>query len=59
VRRLVFIQDGDSDPRETRAKLMSGLRRAGALIPGLQMQIVHAPSGRDLNDVAMETGEVA
>lgn len=53
VRRLIFIQDGDSEPRLTRAKLESGLRRAMALVPGLKGQIVHAGEGRDLNDVLM------
>jgi len=51
VERLVFIQDGDSDPAATRAKLESGLRRAMALRPGLKGQIVHAGEGVDLNDV--------
>ena len=57
VKRLIFIQDGDSDPRLTRAKLESGLRRAMALRPGLRGQIVHAGEGRDLNDVLMEAGQ--
>lgn len=51
VRRLIFIQDGDSDPVATRAKLESGLRRSMALRPGLTGQIVHAGAGVDLNDV--------
>ncbi|WP_276716906.1 DUF7146 domain-containing protein [Pseudooceanicola nitratireducens] len=51
VERLIFIQDGDSDPRATRAKLVSGLKRAMALRPGLKGQIVHAGHGVDLNDV--------
>ena len=51
VRRLIYIQDGDSDPRLTRAKLESGLRRAMLLRPGLVGQIVHAGEGVDLNDV--------
>ncbi|MBR9766228.1 MAG: hypothetical protein GYB53_22620 [Rhodobacteraceae bacterium] len=51
VRRLIFIQDGDSDPKATRAKLESGLRRAMAMRPGLKAQIVHAGEGVDLNDV--------
>ena len=58
VRRLVFVQDGDSDPAETRAKLLAGLRRAMALVPGLQAQIVAAPPGCDLNDV-LQRGEAA
>ncbi|MEO0485289.1 MAG: CHC2 zinc finger domain-containing protein [Pseudomonadota bacterium] len=51
VRRLIFIQDGDSAPKMTRAKLESGLKRAMALRPGLRAQIVHAGAGVDLNDV--------
>ncbi|MDH2325989.1 CHC2 zinc finger domain-containing protein [Cereibacter sp. SYSU M97828] len=53
VNRLIFIQDGDSDPRLTRAKLEAGLRRAMVLRPGLRGQIVHAGQGVDLNDVLM------
>jgi hypothetical protein len=49
--RLVLIQDGDSDPRATRAKLEAGARRAMALRPGLRAQIVHAGEGVDLNDL--------
>ena len=48
---LIYIQDGDSDPRLTRAKLLSGLRRAMALKPGRRGQIVAAPIDFDLNDV--------
>lgn len=51
VRRLIYVQDGDSDPQDTRAKLLSGLRRAKLLRPGLVAQIVHAGAGLDLNDV--------
>ncbi len=51
VRRLIFIQDGDSDYAATRAKLLSGLRRAMARVPGLKGQIVMAGPGVDLNDV--------
>lgn len=51
IRHLVFIQDGDSDPRLTRAKLESGLRRAMALRPGLTGSIVFPGEGLDLNDV--------
>lgn len=53
IRRLVFLQDGDSDPKTTRAKLMAGLRRAGHHIPGLNIQIAHAGEGADFNDVLM------
>ena len=51
VRRLVFVQDRDSEPRLTRAKLEAGLRRAAALRPGLSIEIVRAAEGRDLNDM--------
>lgn len=51
VRRLIFVQDGDSDPVTTRAILLAGLRRASALVPGLRTEIVAAPTGADLNDL--------
>ena len=51
VRRLIFIQDGDSEPKATRAKLLAGLRRAIHHQPKLEAQIVHAGEGVDLNDV--------
>jgi hypothetical protein len=55
VEWLVFIQDGDSDPQLTRAKLLAGLRRAKAHSRRLQrISIVHAGEGRDLNDLVME-----
>lgn len=54
VKRLVFIMDGDSDPKMTRAQLESGLRRAMALRPGLRGRIVQAGAGVDLNDVLNE-----
>lgn len=54
VRRLIFVQDGDSEPKSTRAKLLAGLRRAMLLRPGLRGQIVHPGEGRDLNDLLME-----
>ncbi|MFQ6550487.1 hypothetical protein AADZ90_021295 [Aestuariibius sp. 2305UL40-4] len=53
VRRLVFLMDGDSEPKMTRAKLESGLRRAMALQPDLRGQIVHAGDGIDLNDLLL------
>ena len=59
VRRLVFIQDGDSDPRTTRAKLLSGLRRAMARRPGLTAAIVHPGDGIDMNDLLMGATDVA
>lgn len=54
IARLYFIQDGDSDPRATRAKLLSGIRRAARLRPGLQGFIVPAAAGKDLNDMRVE-----
>ena len=56
VRELILIEDGDSDPRDTRAKLQAGARRAMARIPGLRARIVVCPSGRDLNDLLQEGG---
>lgn len=54
VKRLIFIMDGDSDPKTTRAKLECGLRRAMANVPGLKGQIVHAGEGVDLNDLLVK-----
>lgn len=51
ITRLIFIQDGDSDPRLTRAKLESGLRRAMLKRPHLTGAIVFPGEGLDLNDV--------
>lgn len=53
VTRLVYVMDGDSDPVETRAKMLAGLRRAMARHPGLRGQIAPTPDGKDLNDVLM------
>ncbi len=49
--RLISIQDGDSEPKATRAKLVAGLRRAKHHNPELSVRIVHAGDGVDLNDV--------
>lgn len=54
TRELVLIEDGDSEPRMTRAKLQSGARRAMAIIPGLTARVVPCPEGLDLNDILME-----
>ena len=51
ITRLIFIQDGDSDPKLTRAKLQAGLRRAMFKRPGLTGAIVFPGEGLDLNDV--------
>lgn len=56
VRRLIYVQDGDSEPRLTRAKLLAGCRRAMALRKGLKAQIVRVPDGRDMNDVLLGVG---
>lgn len=56
VRRLVLVEDGDSDPKLTRAKLQAGARRAMARVPGLSAQVVPCPPGLDLNDVLLEDG---
>lgn len=53
VRLLIFVMDGDSDPKATRAKLEAGARRAMLKRPGLRAKIAPAPNGFDLNDVLM------
>lgn len=53
VRRLIYVMDGDSDPRDTRSKLEAGLRRAMVLRPGLVGQLAVTPAGYDLNDLLM------
>ncbi|MBV1929476.1 MAG: hypothetical protein KUG81_08205 [Gammaproteobacteria bacterium] len=57
VRHLIFIQDGDSAPKPTRAKLLAGLHRAMAVRPGLAGEIVHAGEGVDLNDLINDENE--
>ncbi len=54
VDRLIFVKDGDSDPRDTQAKLEAGIRRAMVKRPGLRGQIVACPDGKDLNDVLLD-----
>lgn len=54
VRQLVLVEDGDSAPAETRAKMLSGARRAMALVPGLSARVVPCPKGLDLNDVLLD-----
>lgn len=54
---LIYVKDGDSDPRLTQAQLEAGLRRAMSLRPGLRGQIAACPVGLDLNDVLLG-GEV-
>lgn len=57
VRELLLIEDGDSEPKMTRAKLLSGARRAMKMVPGLSARVVPCPPGLDLNDVLMEDGD--
>lgn len=57
VQRLIFVKDGDSDPRDTQAKLEAGIRRAMVARPGLWGQIVPCPDGLDLNDVLLGGGD--
>lgn len=57
VKHLIFVQDGDSDPRDTTAKLCAGLRRAMVHRPGLRGQIAACPDGLDLNDVLLGSHE--
>lgn len=57
VNRLIYVQDGDSDPKTTTAKLQAGLRRAMAHRPGLRGQIAACPEGFDLNDVLLRKPE--
>ncbi len=53
VRRLVYVMDGDSEPRFTEAACKAGLRRAMKRHPGLTAQLIRAPQGKDLNDLLM------
>lgn len=55
VEKLIFIQDGDSAPKLTKAKLLSGLRRAQHHRRGLVAKIWSAGTGVDLNDLVEET----
>lgn len=58
VRRLIYVMDGDSEPRHTLAAMQAGLRRALKLRPGLVAQLVRAPQGMDFNDVLMQAETV-
>lgn len=51
IKRLIFIEDGDSDPKMTRAKLECGIRRAQFINPDLEGLIVPTEPGADLNDM--------
>ncbi|MEM9522872.1 MAG: hypothetical protein AAF982_02580 [Pseudomonadota bacterium] len=54
VRHLVLLQDGDSAPSMTRAKLKSCILRAQSVIPGLSAEIIHPGEGKDFNDLLRE-----
>lgn len=54
VTQLIFIQDGDSEEKMTRAKLKAGLRRAMNANPYLRAHIVCAGDGVDLNDLVKD-----
>lgn len=49
VRTLILLGDGDSDPDETKAKILTGARRFRA--QGIETLICFAPAGQDWNDV--------
>ena len=51
VEHLIYIEDGDSAPKPTRAKLTAGLRRAMNANPSLRAHIARAGDGVDLNDL--------
>lgn len=51
VAKLIYLQDGDSDPKTTRAKLEAGLRRAARIHPHIDTRIAAAPAGKDFNDI--------
>ena len=54
LKRLIFVMDGDSEPRLTRAQCLSGLRRAKHFNPALDIRLVEVPVGMDLNDMLLE-----
>jgi len=53
LKRLIFIQDGDSDAQMTKARCLSGLRRAKMIYPHLKVELARCPAGKDLNDLGM------
>lgn len=55
-RVLVYLKDGDSDPKMTQAKCTSGIKRAIRMRPGLEGFIVSAGEGRDHNDILQSKG---
>lgn len=57
VRTLILIGDGDSDPFETRQKLLTGARRYRD--QGIEVLISMAPDKQDFNDVLASRGRMA
>ncbi|GAB5431230.1 MAG: hypothetical protein EpisKO_06000 [Epibacterium sp.] len=57
VDHLIYIEDGDSAPKPTRAKLTAGLRRAMNANPSLRAHIARAGDGVDLNDLIKDQGQ--
>ncbi|WP_291732308.1 CHC2 zinc finger domain-containing protein [Leisingera sp. F5] len=53
ISQLAFLQDGDSHPKATRARLLSGLERAAhhSRHPDFMGWIVAAAEGADMNDM--------
>lgn len=51
VKREIYIEDGDSNAKRTRALMECGLRRAQAQRPGLIAELMPGVRGFDLNDV--------
>lgn len=54
VDHLIYIEDGDSEPKTTRAKLTAGCRRAMNVNPSLRAHIARAGDGVDLNDLVKD-----
>ncbi len=52
VKEVILLQDGDSDPSTTVAKMVCAMRRFEAM--GIRASIDEAPAGRDFNDVLLE-----
>lgn len=55
VKELIIIGDGDSDPANTRAHILTAARRHHGL--GRRISIHMAPDGQDWNDVLMSAPE--
>jgi hypothetical protein len=52
VKEVILLQDGDSDPEATVAKMVCAMRRFEKL--GVTASIDEAPAGQDFNDVLLE-----